>query len=105
MCKNHEGVFITHSDTHVEYYICIYTHTHTLQCLLFAYCQYLVIEFVVHTCLLFGPMYLLLQVSTQTSVTGSSVVGRYGKGAGARAGKGTGTSVGKGRIGNGASKG
>ena len=82
-----------------------YTHTHTLQCLLFAYCQYLVIEFVVHTCLLFGPMYLLLQVSTQTSVTGSSEVGRYGKGAGARAGKGTGTSVGKGRIGNGASKG
>ena len=58
-----------------------------------------------HTCLLFGPMYLLLQVSTQTSVTRSSVVGRYGKGAGARAGKGTGTSVGKGRIGNGASKG
>ena len=29
MCKNHGGVFITHSDTHVEYYICIHTHTHT----------------------------------------------------------------------------
>ena len=59
-------------------------------CLLFAYyCQYLVIEFVVY--LTYGPMYLLLQVSTQTSVARSSVVGRYGKGDRAGVGKGTGS--------------
>ena len=34
MCKNHGGVFITHSDTHVEYYICIHTHTHYSACYL-----------------------------------------------------------------------
>ena len=63
-------------------------------CLIFAYCQYLVIEFVV--CLPYGPMYLLLQVSTQTSIARSSGVGRYGKRIGA--GKGTGSGFGVGSL-------
>ena len=54
----------------------------------------LVIEFVV--CLPYGPMYLLLQVSTQTSIARSSGVGRYGKKIGV--GKGTGSGFGVGSL-------
>ena len=56
----------------------------------------MVIEFVVHTCLPYDPMYLLLQVSTQTSVAGSNEVGIYGKRNGTVVGRRARNGVGKG---------
>ena len=48
-----------------------------------------------HTCLPYDPMYLLLQVSSQTSVAGSGEVGRYGKRNGTVVGRRARNGVGK----------
>ena len=49
-----------------------------------------------HTCLPYDPMYLLLQVSTQTSVAGSNEVGIYGKRNGTVVGRRARNEIGKG---------